>query len=103
MGEIEPMTIKAVLPTSHTIGERTHGGTGPLQPTTCIDLNYGGPFGNSNMSEGHYVYTSTFEAQISGKVWEGIGHTPDQIVLRKDHNGDFKPQLDAAFQYIQNR
>ena len=101
MGEIEPMTIKAVLPTAHTIGERTHGGTGPLQPVNCIDLNYGGPFGASNLSVGHYVYTSTFEAQISGKVWEGIGHTPDEIVLRKDHNGDFKPQLDAAFRYIQ--
>ena len=99
MGEIEPMTIKAVLPTAHTIGERTHGGTGPLQPG-YIDLNYGGPFGNSNLSEGHYVYTSTFEAQIEGKVWEGIGHTPDEIVLRKDYNGDFKPQLDAAFNYI---
>lgn len=102
MGEIEPMIIKAVLPTAHTIGERTHGGTGPLQPANCIDLNYGGPFGISNLSVGHYVYTSTFEAQISGKVWEGIGHTPDEIVLRKDYNGDFKPQLDAAFQYIQN-
>ncbi len=102
MGEIEPMTIKAVLPTAHTVGERTHGGTGPLQPANCIDLNYGGPFGASNLSVGHYVYTSTFEAQISGKVWEGIGHTPDEIVLRKDYNGDFKPQLDAAFQYIQN-
>ena len=101
MGEIEPMTIKAVLPTAHTIGERTHGGTGPLQPTNCIDLNYGGPFGTSNLSVGHYVYTSTFEAQISGKVWEGIGHTPDEIVLRKDHDGDLKPQLDAAFRYIQ--
>ena len=100
MGEIEPMTIKAVLPTAHTIGERTHGGTGPLQPVNCIDLNYGGPFGASNLSVGHYVYTSTFEAQISGKVWEGIGHTPDEIVLRKDYNGNFKPQLDAAFQYI---
>ena len=100
MGEIEPMTIKAVLPTAHTIGERTHGGTGPLQPANCIDLNYGGPFGISNLSVGHYVYTSTFEAQISGKVWEGIGHTPDEIVLRKDYNGDFKPQLDAAFEYI---
>ena len=100
MGEIEPMIIKAVLPTAHTIGERTHGGTGPLQPANCIDLNYGGPFGTSNLSEGHYVYTSTFEAQISGKVWEGIGHTPDEIVLRKDYNGDFKPQLDAAFEYI---
>ena len=101
MGEIEPMTIKAVLPTAHTIGERTHGGTGPLQPANCIDLNYGGPFGISNLSVGHYVYTSTFEAQISGKVWEGIGHTPDEIVLRKDYNGDLKPQLDAAFRYIQ--
>ena len=100
MGEIEPMIIKAVLPTAHTIGERTHGGTGPLQPANCIDLNYGGPFGTSNLSVGHYVYTSTFEAQISGKVWEGIGHTPDEIVLRKDYNGDLKPQLDAAFEYI---
>ena len=100
MGEIEPMTIKAVLPTSHTIGERTHGGTGPLQPADWIDLNYGGPFGTSNLSNGHYVYTSSFEAQISGKVWEGIGHTPDEIILRKDYNGDLRPQLDAAFQYI---
>jgi hypothetical protein len=99
MGEIEPMTIKAVLPTSHTIGERTHGGTGPLQPVNCIDLNYGGPFGDINT--GHYVYTSSFEAQIGGKVLEGIGHIPDEIVLRKDYNGDFRPQLDAAIQYIQ--
>ena len=98
MGEIEPMTIKAVLPTAHTIGERTHGGTGPLQPANWIDLHYGGPFGD--LSNGHYVYTSSFEAQISGKVWEGIGHTPDEIVLRKDYDGDFRPQLDAAFQYI---
>ena len=101
MGEIEPMTIKAVLPTAHTIGERTHGGTGPLQPANCIDLNYGGPFGDASC--GHYVYTSTFEAQIEGKVWEGIGHTPDEIVLRKDYNGDYRPQLDAAFQYISER
>ena len=98
MGEIEPMIIKAVLPTAHTIGERTHGGTGPLQPANCIDLNYGGPFGDINT--GHYVYTSTFESQIGGTIWEGIGHTPDEVVFRKDHNGDFKPQLDAAIQYI---
>ena len=102
MGEIEPMTIKAVLPTSHTVGERTHGGTGPLQPETSIDLHYGGPFGTDNLSGGHYVYTSSFEAQIGGKVWEGIGHTPDEIVLRKDHNGDYRPQLDAAINYILN-
>lgn len=101
MGEIEPMTIKAVLPTSHTIGERTHGGTGPLQDANRIDLNYGGPFGDINT--GHYVYTSTFEAQIGGKVLEGIGHIPDEIVLRKDYNGDFRPQLDAAIRYIRER
>ncbi|MBQ6156129.1 MAG: hypothetical protein IJK22_05955 [Bacteroidales bacterium] len=103
MGEIEPMTIKAVLPTAHTIGERTHGGTGPLQPANCIDLNYGGPFGDASLACGHYVYTSSFEAQICGKVWEGIGHTPDEIVLRKNYNGDFRPQLDAAMRYIQER
>ena len=73
MGEIEPMTIKAVLPTSYTIGERTHGGTGPLQPASCINLNYGGPFGDQSLSSGHYVYTSSFEAQVGGMVWEGIG------------------------------
>ena len=77
----------------------THGGTGPLQPS-YIDLTYGGPFGDLNT--GHYVYTSTFEAQIEGKVWEGIGHTPDEIILRKDYNGDFKPQLDAAIEYIKS-
>lgn len=100
MGEIEPMTIKAVLPTSYVIGERTYGATGPLQPVTSINLNYGGPFGNYNTMN-HYIYTSTFEAQVGGKVLEGIGLIPDQLVLRKNHNGDFKPQLDAAIQYIQ--
>ena len=48
----------------------------------------------------HYIYTSSFESLIGGKVLEGIGCAPDQIVLRKDHNGDFKPQLDAAINYI---
>ena len=101
MGEIEPATIKAVLPTSHVIGERTFGATGPLQPTTSIDLNYGGPFGNISTMH-HYIYTSTFEAQIGGKVLEGVGHMPDQMVLRKDHNGSFKAQIDAALEYIQS-
>lgn len=101
MGELEPMIIKAVLPTSHIIGERTYGGTGPLQPTTSIDLNYGGPFGDPSTMK-HYIYTSSFESQIGGKVWEGIGCTPDEEVLRKNHNGDFKPQLDAAIRYIMN-
>lgn len=99
MGEIEPLTIKATLPTSYVVGERTYGGTGPLQPVASIDLNYGGPFGDDE-SMSHYIYTSSFESLIGGKVLEGIGCTPDQIVLRKDHNGDFKPQLDAAINYI---
>jgi len=73
-----------------------------LQPTTSIDLNYGGPFGSIS-SMHHYVYTSTFEAQIGGKVLEGVGHIPDQVVLRKDHNGNFKAQLDAAIEYIQSK
>jgi C-terminal processing protease CtpA/Prc len=101
MGEIEPATIKAVLPTSHIIGERTFGATGPLQPTTFIDLNYGGPFGGIS-SMHHYIYTSTFESSIGGQVLEGTGLTPDQEVLRKNHDGDFKSQLDAAIEYIQS-
>lgn len=102
MGEIEPSTIKAVLPTSYVIGERTFGATGPLQPSNYIDLNYGGPFGDSKTMK-HYIYTSTFEAQIGGKVLEGTGFTPDQIVLRKNNNGDFKAQLNAAIEYIKNK
>ena len=101
MGEIEPMTIKAVLPTSHVIGERTWGATGSLQPERCIDLNYGGPFGDpDNML--HDIYTSSFETMVGGKNPEGIGCIPDEEVLRKNHNGDFKPQLDAAIRYIMN-
>ncbi|MBO4599290.1 MAG: hypothetical protein J5641_00985 [Bacteroidales bacterium] len=100
MGEIEPLCAKQVLPTVHTIGERTYGATGPLQPFTDIDLNYGGPFGDGINYRGHYVYTSTFEASIGGLVLEGIGHTPDQIMLRKDCEGSYKPQLDAALAYI---
>lgn len=102
MGEIETSIIKKVLPTSHTIGERTYGATGPLQAVSSINLNYGGPFGDINTMH-HYVYTSTFEARINGTVIEGIGYTPDQIVLRKNYGGEFKPQLDAAIEYIKNR
>ena len=100
MGEIEPLCAKHVLPTVHTIGERTYGATGPLQPFTDINLNYGGPFGDGNDYRGHYVYTSTFEASIDGQVLEGIGHTPDQVILRKDCAGSYKPQLDAALNFI---
>ena len=94
------MCASSVLPTVYTIGERTYGATGPLQPYTDINLNYGGPFGDGSSYRGHYVYTSTFEAQIDGMVTEGIGHNPDLVILRKDHEGSFKPQLDAAFDYI---
>lgn len=103
MGEIEPMVIKAVLPTAYTIGERTYGGTGPLQPAEDVNLNYGGPFGDNSATGLHYIYTSSFEAQIGGKVMEGIGFTPDEVILRKNHNGDLKPQLNAAIQYIMHR
>ena len=102
MGETEPMFMKAVLPTSYIIGERTFGATGPLQPVAYINLTYGGPFGNINTMH-HDVYTSTFEALIGGQVPEGIGCLPDQEVLRKNYNGDFKPQLDAAIEYIRNK
>jgi len=101
MGEIEPFVIKGVLPTAYIIGERTYGGTGPLQPATIINLHYGGPFGDRTMQGHHYVYTSSFEAQINGQVQEGIGIVPDEIILRKDYDGDLKPQFDAAIRYIQ--
>lgn len=101
MAEIEPMVIKSMFPTAHIIGERTYGGTGPLQPNS-VDLGYGGPFGNSS-SYNHYVYTSTFEALMNGRVCEGEGLTPDEEVLRKDDPAhSFKPQLDAALNYIAN-
>ena len=100
MGEIEPLCAKHVLPTVHTIGERTYGATGPLQPFTDINLNYGGPFGDGINYRGHYIYTSSFEASIGGQVLEGVGYIPDHLILRKDYDGSFKPQLDAALGYI---
>ena len=101
MAEIEPMVIKGIFPTAHIVGERTYGGTGPLQ-SDAVDLGYGGPFGNSS-AYNHYVYTSTFEALMDGRVQEGEGLTPDEVVLRKDDPAhSFKPQLDAALNYIAN-
>lgn len=102
MAEIEPIIMKAVLPTTYVIGERTYGATGPLQPVNKIDLTYGGPFGNIE-TMCHDVYTSTFESLIGGQILEGIGCVPDREVLRKNFNGDFKPQLDAAIEYIKNK
>lgn len=102
MAEIEPMVIRTVFPTAHIVGERSYGGTGPLQ-LNAEDLNYGGPFGDANKYN-HYVYTSTFEALMCGKVREGEGIVPDEEVHRKDNpTHSFKPQLDAALNYILNR
>ena len=101
MAEIAPMIIKNVIPTAHIVGERTWGGTGPLQ-SNAVDLSYGAPFGNDSGCN-HYIYTSTFESMINGKVYEGIGLTPDEEVLRiNDPAHSFKPQLDAALNYIAN-
>ena len=100
MGEMEPLAIKKALPTSYIIGERTFGALGSLM-ASFIDITYGGPFGNLNTMN-HYIYTSTFESLMNGEVLEGIGFTPDKVVNRKDHNGDFKPQLDAAIEYIKS-
>lgn len=100
MGEIETMAIKNALPTSYIIGERTFGATGPLIPG-AVDLTYGGIFGDINTMD-HYVYTSTFESMVDGQVMEGIGFTPDKVVNRKDHNGEYKSQVDAAIEYIQS-
>ena len=99
MGEMEPIAIKKALPTSYIIGERTFGALGSLM-ASYIDVTYGGPFGDLN-SMSHYIYNSTFESLMDGKVLEGIGFTPDKVVNRKDHNGDYNPQLDAALEYIQ--
>ncbi len=100
MGEMEPIAIKKALPTSYIIGERTFGALGSLM-ASYIDITYGGPFGNLNTMN-HYIYTSTFESLMNSEVLEGIGFTPDKVVNRKDHNGDFKPQLDAAIEYIKS-
>jgi len=102
MAEIEPMVIRQVLPTAHIIGERTYGGTGPLQ-SDAESLTYGAPFGNI-ANYGHYVYTSTFESMVGDKVREGVGLVPDEEVLRKDDPMlSFKSQLDAALRYLQSR
>ena len=99
MGEIEPTVIRALFPTAYVIGERTYGGTGPLQ-SDAVDLNYGGPYGDRDKYN-HYIYTSTFECLMGGRVCEGEGLVPDKEVLRKDALFfSFKPQLDAAFDYL---
>ena len=98
MGELEPLAVRNVLPTSYLIGERTYGATGPL--FSNIDLCYSGPFGDINTMN-HYVYPASFESMTNGKILEGYGITPDKVVNRKDHSGDYMSQLSAAIEYIQ--
>lgn len=98
MGEIEPISARNVLPTTYVIGERSYGATGPLQ-ADYIDLNYGGSFGHSDLSTGHYVYTSDFEAEVNGTIYEGTGIEPDLKVIRKEHGGSYKAAIDAALRY----
>ena len=102
MGEIEPLTAKAVIPTTHVMGERTWGGTCPLQPN-AVDLSYNAPYGDGDNLKGHYIYSSTFGTRIGGQRLEGIGCVPDDVINRKDDpSQSFKPLLDAALTYIQN-
>ena len=99
MGELEPMAIREALPTSYIIGERTYGATGPL--FNALDVCYGGPFGDISTMY-HFVYTASFESMVNGQILEGIGITPDKVVNRKDHNGEYRSQVDAAIEYIQS-
>ncbi len=101
MGEVEPLCAKQLLPTAHTVGERTWGGVGFLQ-MDAFDLTQGGIIGNLDR-DNHFIYTPTFETQIGGRVREREGVLPDEVVLRiDDPNHSFKPQLDAALNYIAN-
>lgn len=99
MGEVEPICARIVLPTNYIIGETTFGATGPLQ-AELTNLNYGGSFGSSDLTMGHYVYTSDFETSFKGQILEGKGISPDLEVVRKSNGGSFKPAIDVALQYI---
>ncbi|MGN0033049.1 MAG: S41 family peptidase [Candidatus Limimorpha sp.] len=103
MGEIESICITS-LPTGYSIGERTFGATGPLYDPTMVNISYSGTFGDQNLNNGHYVYTSTFESKFGDLgILEGKGFTPNKVLLRKDAPGySFAPQLEAAIEYIRN-
>ena len=102
MGELEPLTAREVIPTTRVMGERSWGGTCPLQPN-AVDLSYNAPYGDGTNVLGHYVYSSTFGTRINGQRLEGIGCVPDEVMNRKDDPyQSFKPLLDAALNYIQS-
>jgi hypothetical protein len=102
MGEIEPLTAREVITTTHVMGERSWGGTCPLQ-TNSVDLNYNAPYGDGTNALGHYIYSSTFGTRINGQRLEGIGCVPDEVINRKDDpTHSFKKLLDTALNYIQN-
>ena len=104
MGEIEAISISSSIPTGYSIGERTFGATGPLYDPTMVDITYSGTFGDQHFQNGHYVYTSTFESKFEEHgIIEGIGFTPDKVILRKDApEHSFAPQTEAAIDYIRN-
>ena len=101
MGELEEILIAPWLPTVHTIGERTYGATCALQPS-LVDLAYSGAFGDEQNTNGHYLYTTTFEAIVGGKCYETEGYTPQQLVVRKDYDGSFAAALNAALNYCRD-
>ena len=101
MGEIEPLCAKLFLPTAHTIGERTKGALGCLQ-VDAFNLTHGGTIGNIDR-DNHFIFTPTFETQIGGRVREGEGVIPDEEIHRiDDPTHSFKPQFDAALNFIKN-
>ena len=69
-----------------------------------VDITYSGTFGDQHFQNGHYVYTSTFESKFEEHgIIEGIGFTPDKVILRKDApEHSFAPQTEAAIDYIRN-
>lgn len=96
MAEHLTMAVKT-LPDGHFIGERTWGAMGPLN--NAINQN-GGIFETSFFKS---VYTSSLAHKyIDGKVYEGIGFSPD-IEVKHDEEALQKgkdAQLERAFQLI---
>lgn len=96
MGEITTLSCASMLPTCHTIGERTYGANGPLYPE-YYDYFFCGPFGSQQGNV--YVYTSTFALRpIGGSILEGIGYTPHEVLLYNEVG--LAAQLDRAVAYI---
>lgn len=97
MGEFETFSMKRDIPTCHTIGERTYGATCALMPD-MVDYLYTGPYGTEDY--GHFVYTVSMQCKFPQYGFlEGVGYTPDQIILHKDCSSP-KDHIQAAIDYI---